>query len=132
MRRGELQAERLDAEVDRLAPAPHRLRRPARLARGELGAVVAAAAVDQVVDLVDHQDDVGEVLVRREGGERDVGIEDVVVVADRDLDAVRQLQADLEGADLGLVGGGEDVVRLDGGEGAVRWLMTPVEASFRP
>ena len=106
-------------QMDRLAPAPHHLRRLARRVRGELGAVVAAPAADQVVDLVDHQDDVGEVLVGGEAGERDVGVEDVVVVADRDLHPVRELQADLERADLGLAGGVEDGFGLDGGVGVV-------------
>jgi len=87
--------------------------------RGELGAVVAPAAIHQVVDLVDHQDDVRKVFAGAEGGERYVRIEDVVVITDSDLDPVRKLQAHFEGANLGREGGAVDVVRLDGGVGVV-------------
>ncbi len=105
--------------MDRLAPAADDFGGFPRLVGGKLRAVVAAPAVHQVVDLVDDQDDVGEILVGGEAGERDVGVEDVVVVADRDLDAAGKLQADLEGADLGLLGGAEDVVGLDGRPGLI-------------
>ena len=70
----------------------------------ELGREVAAAAIDQVVRLVDHQDDVGEVVAGAELGERHVGIEDVVVVADHRLRFARDLEAHLERADLGRLG----------------------------
>jgi hypothetical protein len=81
----EMEAQRLDPRVDRLAPAPDDFGRPAGLIGRQLRAVVAAPAVHQVVDLVDHQDDVRKILVRGEARQRDVGIENVVVIADRHL-----------------------------------------------
>jgi hypothetical protein len=65
------------------------------------------------VHLVDHQDGVGEIGLGGEGGERDVGIEGVVVVADRDLHLLLEVEADFERAGLDLARRGEDVVGLE-------------------
>ena len=109
-------------------------RRPARAEVGEhlahplereLGREVAAAAIDQVVRLVDHQDDVGEVVAGAELGERDVGVEDVVVVADHRLRFARDLEAHLERADLGRLRFLEDDVGQDVGPGLEQPLDDP-------
>ncbi len=56
---------------------------------------------------------VGEVAVGGEVGERDVGVEGVVVVADHDLRAPREVERDLERTDFGLRGGREDEVGVE-------------------
>ena len=98
----------LRAAADRAQPRG----RVAAALRGQFRAVVAAAAVDQVVDLVDDQDRAREVRVALELRQLDEGVEGVVVVADDDLDLAPEFQADLERADPSALRGGVDRVRL--------------------
>ena len=65
----------------------------------ELGRVVAAPAVHEVVGFVDEEERVREGRSLARARERDDGIEDVVVVADHDVRHLRELERDLEGAD---------------------------------
>ncbi len=80
----------------RLSDPP--LERP-ELGLGELGRVIAAPAVHEVVRLVDEEERVlqGRRLART--GERDDRVEHVVVVADHDVRVLGELERDLERAD---------------------------------
>ena len=66
----------------------------------DLRRVVAAAAVDEVVGLVDDEHAVAVVALLLVGLQADVRIEDVVVVADDDVGLLDELERDLERADL--------------------------------
>src|ERR1051326_57406 len=81
----------------------------------DLRRVVATAAVDKVVGLVDDEHAVAVVALLLVGLQADVRIEDVVVVADDDVGLLDELERDLERTDLGrlcqLVGDVRVVVR---------------------
>ena len=65
----------------------------------DLGRVVFAAAVDEVVGLVDDQHRVAQSVASRQGAEPDGRVEDVVVVAHHEVDLRQEVEADLERAD---------------------------------
>ena len=106
----ELRHELSELDEDGLRAPLEELERALEQDAGQLRRVVLAAAVDQVVRLVDHQHRVAQGVSVDEGSEADGGIEDVVVVADHDIDLGQEVEADLEGAHHVLPGGLEDGV----------------------
>ncbi len=103
----ELRHELGELDEDGLRASFQELERALEQGAGQLRRVVLAAAVDQVVRLVDHQHRVAQGVPVDQGSEADGGIEDVVVVADHDVDLGQEVEADLEGAHRVLLGGRE-------------------------
>ena len=79
----------------------------------DLGRVVASGAVEQVVCFVDDEDAVVPTVIVPERAETDVGVEDVVVVADDDVGGVDELERDLEWTNLRVARALEDDVRIE-------------------
>ena len=81
--------------------------------RGEDRGVVLPTALDQVVGLIDDQDRALQCSTAEQAREPDDRVEDVVVVADHDVDVRQQVERDLERAHLVLACRVEDPIRVE-------------------
>jgi hypothetical protein len=97
---------------DRRRPAFEELQGRLEVRHPEFGREVVPAAVDQVVGLVDHQHRILQRVAMQQAAQPDGGVEDVVVVADDEVDLREEIETDLERADHVFSGGFEYAIRV--------------------